>query len=207
MADPFTLTLSSPQRSSRKTGKPSTGSVKKTEKTTYPVSDPFVAKARKMMAKYGEPVETLLNIIAVETGGTFQPSAENRFGTAVGLIQFTQDTCEKLGTTYDEMKKRSAIQQLDYVEKYFNMKFNNYLKRSGKKNLGKLRPIDFYAAVFCPFAIGQSPSYVMYDKNKNPGEYQRNKSMDTEKKIGKITLGELYKRFQEHAKKYQKVSK
>jgi len=67
----------------------------------------------------------LLNVMAVETAGSFNPAAKNPNSTASGLIQFMAATARDLGTTTAELRKMSATQQLDYVFKYFDQ----YLKR------------------------------------------------------------------------------
>lgn len=62
----------------------------------------------------------LLNVMAVETAGTFNPAAKNPNSTASGLIQFMADTARDLGTTTAALRKMTATQQLDYVFKYFD---------------------------------------------------------------------------------------
>jgi len=64
----------------------------------------------------------LLNVMAVETSGTFDPSIKNPNSSASGLIQFMRDTAKALGTTTEALRKMSATQQLDYVFKYFDQK-------------------------------------------------------------------------------------
>jgi hypothetical protein len=41
-------------------------------------------------------------------------------GYATGLIQFTPDTAASLGTTTDDLKQMSRVDQMDYVQKYFS---------------------------------------------------------------------------------------
>lgn len=62
----------------------------------------------------------LLNVMAVETAGSFNPAAKNPTSSASGLIQFMADTALKLGTTTAELRRMSATSQLDYVFKYFD---------------------------------------------------------------------------------------
>lgn len=80
-------------------------------------------------------------VIAYETHGTFSTSIRSPIG-AVGLIQFTEDTAESLGTTTDKLSIMSFKQQSKYVIKYFKQRKvkmhydGNDLKR-------------MYSAIFC----------------------------------------------------------
>jgi hypothetical protein len=57
--------------------------------------------------------------MAFETGGTFSPSQKNAAGSSViGLIQFMSTTAKNLGTSTSELAKMTAVEQLNYVEKY-----------------------------------------------------------------------------------------
>lgn len=172
----------------------------------YPISKEFLKKAKAIMKDYDAPVEVLLNIIATETQGTFSPSIESKNKHATGLIQFTQEIAEQLDTSQAKLRKMSAEHQLKYVDKYFEMKFDRYLERTGQKKLDtkKLRPVDFYAAVFCPLAIGKPMNQALYSAKENPGEYQRNKSVD-KNRDRRITLQELYNRYLDYEKKYSKA--
>ncbi len=63
--------------------------------------------------------KVLRDIIRFETAGTFSPSKRDPKNISVGLIGFTEKTANNLGTTRDELAKMSAVEQLDYVEKYY----------------------------------------------------------------------------------------
>ena len=49
----------------------------------------------------------------------FKTAAKNPYSTATGLIQFTEPTANELGTSTAALRNMSAIDQLDYVEKFF----------------------------------------------------------------------------------------
>jgi tape measure domain-containing protein len=68
----------------------------------------------------------LLNVMAVETGGSFNPQARNPLSSASGMIQFMRDTAKDLGTTIEAIRKMNATQQLDYVFKYLDQKIARY---------------------------------------------------------------------------------
>ncbi len=91
-----------------------------------------------------EGANWLMAIMALETQKSFNPSKQNRFGYT-GLIQLGEDVASRLGTTTSALKRMSAVNQLDYVEKYFSLKEFN----------GKLNTLtDLYLAVLYPTACG-----------------------------------------------------
>lgn len=104
-------------------------------------------------------------VMAVETGRTFSPSIQNPFTDAVGLIQFMPATARAMGTSVDDLKRMSAVQQLPWVARFF------------RPYLSRIRPDvpgDYYLAVFYPAAIGRSPDSVIYARGEtgytqNPG--------------------------------------
>lgn len=82
------------------------------------VTDEFIKAVEKMAERLESKPEYFLAAMSFETGGTFSPAIQNAIG-ATGLIQFLKPTAKGLGTTTDELKKMSAVKQLEYVEKYF----------------------------------------------------------------------------------------
>lgn len=82
------------------------------------VTDEFIKAVEKMAERLDSKPEYFLAAMSFETGGTFSPSIQNGIG-ATGLIQFLKPTAKGLGTTTDDLKKMSAVKQLEYVEKYF----------------------------------------------------------------------------------------
>ncbi|MCK8669197.1 hypothetical protein M1M11_30415 [Pseudomonas azerbaijanoccidens] len=131
----------------------------------------------------------LMAVMAWETKKTFSPSARNRDkgSTATGLIQFVEKTARGLGTTTARLATMSAVEQLDWVEKY-------YKPYSGSvRNLG-----DAYMAVLWPAGIGKPDSYIMWQRDTGPyqREYAANSGLDREKK-GYITRGDAVSRVDE----------
>ncbi len=82
------------------------------------VTDDFIKAVEKMAERLGSQPEYFLAAMSFETGGTFDPAIQNKIG-ATGLIQFLIPTAKGLGTTTDELKKMSSVEQLEFVEKYF----------------------------------------------------------------------------------------
>jgi len=103
-----------------------------------------VAKNLGLPQKGYKGANWLMAIMALETQKSFNPSKQNRFGYT-GLIQLGEDAASRLGTTTSALKRMSAVNQLDYVEKYFSLKEFN----------GKLNTLtDLYLAVLYPTACG-----------------------------------------------------
>lgn len=109
----------------------------------------------------------LISAMAFETGETFSPSIKNRSG-ATGLIQFTPDTAAELGTSTADLAAMTAVDQMEYVEKYFSP-YKNMLETIE----------DVYMAILWPAAIGKPNSWVLFSK-PSP-QYERNSGLDTNK--------------------------
>ena len=78
------------------------------------------------------------------------PGIVNSIG-ATGLIQFMPATALSLGTTCKQLKLMSNIQQLHYVDLYFNQpcfRFKSY------KSF-----VDLYCAIFWPAAVGKDDNF------------------------------------------------
>ncbi len=87
---------------------------------------------------------------AAAVTGVIDHKIQNSKSKATGYIQFMPDTAKSLGTTVDELKKMTNIEQLKYVEKYL------------KPYTGKMEsPVDVYLAVFFPAAIGKDDNYIL----------------------------------------------
>jgi len=109
----------------------------------------FVNKVKEIAPRVGLDPNWLMAIMNFESAGTFSPSITNSLGY-VGLIQFGDSARKTLGVTKEQLKAMSAVEQLDYVEKYYNMykgKYKSY--------------VDAYFAVFFPLAIGKPDDWVI----------------------------------------------
>lgn len=126
------------------------------------VSDQFKSEVLKIAYNLKVDPNNLMAVMAFETGETFSPSIQNAAGAeAYGLIQFMnvalKDINQSFDTDYslDEVKKMTAIEQLDLVEKQFKM------WQDRGKSLTDVS--DFYMAVFSPKYIGKDESTSMYE--------------------------------------------
>lgn len=143
------------------------------------VDHSFVARLRFLCYNLKWPfhyANWLMACMAFETGETFSPSIKNAAGSgATGLIQFMPATARGLGTTDLQLANMSAVDQLDYVEKYFRP----YASRI--KTMA-----DMYMAILAPAHIGKPDDYVLYDTGL---AYKLNAPLDINKD-GAITKEE-----------------
>ncbi|MCW6550322.1 lytic transglycosylase domain-containing protein [Yersinia ruckeri] len=145
------------------------------------VDQSFRVKVREIADRLGFDPNWLMAIMAFETGRTFSPSQPNNAGgSAIGLIQFIPSTAKGLGTSSVKLARMTAVEQLDYVEKYFQP------YKSRVHNLG-----DCYMAVLWPAGIGQSDSWVMWTIGQR--EYNANRGLDINHN-GSITRSEAVTR-------------
>jgi len=98
----------------------------------------------------GIPVDFLATVVSFETARTFDPAKRNPYSGAVGLIQFTSPTANRLGTTLSALSSMTFSQQLEYVKAYF---------APYRARLSTLA--DTYLAVFYPSAIGRADDAVI----------------------------------------------
>ena len=111
-------------------------------------NDPeFREKLAQIAGRMGVSPADLIRIMYKESG--MNPRAVNRTSRATGLIQFMDFTAISLGTTIGALYRMSAVEQLDYVEKYF------------KPHAGRLHNYqDLYLAVFYPLALSKPHDFV-----------------------------------------------
>jgi hypothetical protein len=144
--------------------------------------DEFVKKVQSISSSLSIDPNWLMAIMFWESAGTFSPSVQNKTSGATGLIQFMPSTATGLGTSTTQLKSMSAVQQLDYVYKY-------YLPYKGKiKNY-----VDTYFVTFFPLAIGKPDSFVLETKNISASLIARqNPAFDVDKN-GKVQVWEVKK--------------
>lgn len=144
------------------------------------VEDPeaFMTKLNDICKKLSIPnVNWMLLIFYKES--KINPHIVNSIG-AVGLIQFMPATAKGLGTTTDALKNMTAVEQLDYVYKYF------------KPYAGKIKSVeDLYMITFFPVAVGKSDDNILQSKGLSAGKVAKaNPGIDLNKD-GEITNGEF----------------
>jgi hypothetical protein len=154
------------------------------------IQDPdFNKKLQNIADKLGVDSKDLLAIMKLES--RLDPTAVNKHSGASGLIQFMPKTAQSLGTTVEEIRTMSAVEQLDYVYKYFKM-----VGVKPGMSLG-----DLYMATFMPKYVGADDSTVL-GKDGDDGfsgkVYAQNKALDTNKD-GVITVGDVKQSIQRFA--------
>lgn len=130
----------------------------------YGIDHSLADKIVSVSNQLGLPDPAMLaNVINFESNG-FNPQAVNPFSGATGLIQFMPTTAAELGTSTGSLRGMSAVQQMDYVKRYFQLpRVTQY---------GPLRTqLDVYMAVFYPKAIGRGAAFVFPPnvQTNNPG--------------------------------------
>lgn len=84
------------------------------------VTEAFLRGVEGMAGRLGTRPEYILAVMSFETGGSFSPGVLNGAGSgATGLIQFMPTTARELGTSTEALARMSAVEQLEYVERYF----------------------------------------------------------------------------------------
>lgn len=106
--------------------------------------------------KKKDKASELMAVMHLETGNTntFKPYADNGAGYS-GLIQFSDASAKRLGTTRSALKKMTFIEQMDYVHDYF----------ASKKEISNM--VDLYLHVLKPNAVGNgnNPDYILFDES------------------------------------------
>jgi hypothetical protein len=118
----------------------------------------------------------LMSCIAFESGESFSPSVKNAAGSgATGLIQFMPATARGLGTTTDALADMEAVEQLEYVQKYF------------KPYASRIHSLpDMYLAILLPKYVGQPDDTVLFSGGI---AYRQNSGLDSNRD-GEITKAE-----------------
>jgi len=143
--------------------------------------DDFVKKVREVSNRLGIDPNWLMAIMYTESARTFSPSIQNSIG-ATGLIQFMPTTAIGLGTTTTALKNMSAVDQLDYVEKYLKV-YKNKIKSY----------IDTYFAIFFPLAIGKPDDWVIQGAGLSSSLIARQNPLFNTNKDAKIQVWEVKK--------------
>ena len=142
------------------------------------VNPEFLNKVLGICNDIGANPDDLMAVMAFESG--LNHTTVNSKSGATGLIQFMPATATGLGTTTTALKNMTALQQLDYVKKYFTQ--NYYANHIS--NLG-----DLYMAVLWPAGMGKADSYVLFSQGS--AAYRDNSYLDGNRD-GAVTKLEAY---------------
>ena len=140
----------------------------------------FLAKVFEICDLLKIPVaDWLMFVFWFETAHTFDHRIQNKATRATGLLQFMPKTAISLGTTIDELKEMTNVEQLEYVYLYLKP-YANRMKSF----------VDLYCAVFYPAAIGKPDTYLISSDlvaKQNP-IFDNNKDLDITKSEIRATL-------------------
>jgi len=142
----------------------------------------FVDKVKSIGENVGLDYKMILAIMYFESG--INHKAVNSQSKATGLIQFMPSTAQALGTTIGELRSMTALKQLDYVKKFFNLNKSliPYIKS----------PEDVYFLVFYPLATKKDDSFILGSEisDKRARLIAKQNPVDTNKD-GYLSKGEI----------------
>lgn len=141
------------------------------------VSPEFRARVLHMAARLGCDPSWLMAIMSFETGRTFSPAARNAQSGATGLIQFMPATARELNTSVEALAAMTAVEQLDYVERYF--------QRYAATTAATLA--SWYMAVLWPAARDDPDDAVLFETPS--AAYTQNRDLDINND-GRVTKAE-----------------
>lgn len=144
----------------------------------------FLAKVKKIAQNLKCNYRDLLAVMNAESG--IKTTAVNGSTNATGLIQFIPSTAKGLGTSVEQLKNMTPIEQLDYVEKYLQQTKSQAGFSADKKLSGG----ELYALVFRP---AKAKTGVFAERGEAAYHAGGNANLDINKD-GKITLDEMSKR-------------
>jgi len=155
------------------------------------LKDPdFNNKLQRVADSLGVDKAHLIAIMQAESG--MDPAAVNRQSNATGLIQFMPKTAKSLGTTVEELRTMNAVDQLDYVYRYFKM-----VGVKPGMNAG-----DLYMAVFMPKHVGAPDNTVLGQQGSSDPfsakVYAQNSGLDKDRD-GAITVSDVKSRVARYA--------
>ncbi|MEL1232846.1 MAG: transglycosylase SLT domain-containing protein, partial [Candidatus Neomarinimicrobiota bacterium] len=157
---------------------------------SYKEDPEFEKEVNRLAQKYDIDASDLLGLMASESG--LNPQARNKSG-ATGLIQFMPTTARSLGTSTAALYKMNRVQQMEYVEKYFDY-----------WNLPKgATPGHLYTSVFLPAFTSKPADYIVAKRggftdswgNHPSSWYTHNAGLDSNGD-GSISIAELGARIQ-----------
>lgn len=150
----------------------------------------FITKVRSICAKLQINPDWLMMVMYMESkinaqavnkqAGDSHDPKERASSRATGLIQFMPATAKGLGTSTAALYNMTAIEQLEYVYKYF------------KPYTGKLKSFaDLYMVTFFPAAIGKPNNYVLQTSKLAASTIAKQNPVFDINKDKQITVGEF----------------
>lgn len=148
------------------------------------VSAAFIDKVIKISKNLNVDPNWIMALINFESAGTFSPGITNKLGYT-GLIQFGTSAAADLGTTTAKLRAMTAVEQLDWVEKYYKL----WYKRLGIAKVDSF--LDMYLVTFFPKAVNQPLDFIIKSTDVSPEKIAKANPIFDLNKDGKITLAEI----------------
>ena len=171
--------------------KANTSSEKVTDSDVADIHDPeFNTKLKEVAKKLGVKWHDLWKVIRFESKGG-KPDAENPKTGATGLIQFMPNTAIGLGTTVGDLKIMSAVNQLDYVLKFYK---SMGLKAGSDATAMYLKTIaPAYAHKDDEFVLGKKGAVkeFLHGMGGSMDKFYHQNSVFQNKSTGTITVGDI----------------
>jgi hypothetical protein len=155
------------------------------------IHDPeFSTKLKEVAKKLGVQWHDLWKVIRFESKGG-KPSAENPYTSATGLIQFMPDTAIGLGTTVGDLKSMSAVDQLDYVLKFYKTMRLKAGSGAAQMYLKTIAPA--YAYKDDDFELGKKGAHKEFlpGMKGSMGAFYNQNGVFQNKSTGTITVGDI----------------
>ncbi len=150
------------------------------------LTDQFYSRVIEISNNVNCSPDDLMALMNYESAQSFSPSKKCPISSATGLIQFTGETAKTLGTTISDLKEMSAVQQLDYVEKYLL-----YWKKENGFGNERLSVGDLYALVAYPGKARQE--VLITNGTKAYADNAKNWDLNNDNKITKSELAQCLK--------------
>jgi hypothetical protein len=138
----------------------------------------FIAKLYEVCQDLKINPNWLLYVMWMES--KLDTQIQNRDTKATGLIQFIPSTADELGTSVDQLRRMSSVEQMEYVHKYF-------LRFKGKMHSAE----DVYFAVFYPAAIGKSDDWVLQHQGVSAAKIAKQNKGVNQNGDNEITVDEF----------------
>jgi hypothetical protein len=138
------------------------------------ITPEFLSAVEDMCERSDMHAMALLSVMDYETIGSFSPSIKNPKSSGRGLIQIIEENAKAMGTTTSKLASMTQIEQLPFVEEYFEMK--------RRRTTDYRRPADIATAVFWPIGLhtpGKTVGAVYSPSTKSRERYDVNDGVDT----------------------------
>ena len=127
--------------------------------------------------------EHLMAVIAFETDGSFDHRFRNPVNETLGLIQFTPELAQRLGTSQEDLGKASFEQHLHYIGQLLE-------RRAQSNRAAPLSLADICIALIAPDHIDGTETTPVFTKDNTPKSYTRYTPLDIDED-GRITRSEI----------------